>query len=136
MQALSPVRLDVHDVDCYRVICLVHASNYCKTMVLEIDWNLVALTSEKTGAPYVRGVTTTISVGEGTREEWDCIVEMEHVLTAGFFFLFLFVNANMILWDKIDGMNLWSELDVLLNRTRGINGKLFFFFFFQRRPRL
>lgn len=65
MQALSPVRLDVHDVDCYRVICLVHASNYCKTMVLEIDWNLVALTSEKTGAPYVRGVTTTISVGGG-----------------------------------------------------------------------
>lgn len=42
MQPLSPVRLDVHDVDCYRVICLVHASNYCKTTVLEIDWNLVA----------------------------------------------------------------------------------------------
>lgn len=40
IQALSPVRLDVHDVDCYRVIYLVHASNYCKTM---LHWKSIGI---------------------------------------------------------------------------------------------
>lgn len=127
MQALSPVRLDVHDVDCYRVICLVHASNYCKTTVLEIDWNLVA--RENRRIVRVRVTTTTpaerrmrLHCGNGTCSDgWSFPPP------------FLFVKGNVIR-DKIDGMNLWSELDVLSNWTRVIiNGKFLFSFPFSKK---